>query len=163
MDAEWQANLRKKHIRLIERTVLILDHILADVTQEQATTYRDGDDGWTTLEVLCHLRDFDQFFYERAVMIIEQDYPKLPAYDHDALAIEHKYNEQDLRKVIADLARTRGRFVDFFHNLADDEWERAGIHPESGHFTLTDALIQVGTHDINHTEQITRILLQRNS
>lgn len=163
MDAEWLAKLREKHITLMERSVLILEHVLSSVTQEDATTYRDGDDGWTTLEALCHLRDFDQFFYERAVMIIQQEYPTLPAYDHDALVIERKYNEQDLREVMADLSRTRGRFVDFFRSLDDEEWERAGVHPESGHFTLMDSLIQVGTHDINHTEQITRILLQRNS
>jgi len=94
----------------------------------------------------------------RARMILEQEMPQLPAYDHDALAIERKYNEQDLQQVLAELAQSRAEFVAFFQQLTDEDWLRAGIHPEQGHFTLLDALLQVGSHDVNHLEQITRIL-----
>lgn len=41
--------------------------------------------------------------------------------------------------------------------------ERAGIHPKRGHFTMTDAVIQVGHHDCMHLEQITRILTAGNA
>lgn len=160
MNAEWQQKLRDRYLNLMQKTQAIIGHTLAHISQEQATTLRDGEDGWTVLEVLCHLRDFDGFFQGRAHMILEQDNPQLPAYDHEALAIERQYNQQDLQQVLAQLAQSRARFVTFFEQLDDDDWMRAGTHPENGRFMLLDALLQVGSHDIDHLEQMTRILRQ---
>ena len=153
--------IRNQQIAAIKKTVQIYGHILATVSQEAASTLRDQNDapnGWSALEVLCHVRDFDGFFYGRAVMIRNEANPQLPAYDHEALAIERRYNQQNLKQVYAELVESRQRFVEFFQSLTDDEWERAGIHPESGHFSLMDALMQVSSHDLTHLEQLTRIL-----
>jgi hypothetical protein len=152
--------VHRTHVRLMQYTCQSLGHILQFVSQEVATQFRDGPEGWTILEVVCHLRDFDGFFHHRAMMMLEQEYPHLPAYDHEALAIEHNYNGQNLGEVYAELAASRQRFVTFFKALTPDQWERAGIHPERGHFTMTDAVMQVGHHEANHIEQITRILTQ---
>jgi uncharacterized damage-inducible protein DinB len=152
--------IRKRHIALMEKTIDILANITQSVTQEQATTLRDHDNGWTILEVMCHLRDFDNIFYERARLITEQEYPMLPGYDQEALAAEREYNKQNLAQVYAELKQARQRFAEFFTTLPDPDWERAGMHPEEGHFTMTDAVMQVSRHDITHIEQITRILAE---
>ncbi|MBZ0275348.1 MAG: DinB family protein [Anaerolineae bacterium] len=155
--------VRKAHVGAMRYTHKTVGHVIDTITQEQAATYRDandGDKGWTALEVLCHLRDFDTFFYLRAMMMVEQDYPRLPAYDHEQLAIERDYNHQDLRTVYTEYTTSRERTVAFFKGLTEEQWERSGIHPEKGHFTMTDAVMQVVTHDILHLEQITRILAE---
>jgi uncharacterized damage-inducible protein DinB len=152
-----------RHISIIEHTCAAYGHVLSAITQTQAQTWRDQKDapnGWTALEVLGHVTDYDEIFYRRAVMIVEQDYPRLPAYDHNALVVEHAYNAQDKAVVTACLAQSRARFVAFFRQLEDDQWERAGVHPERGHFTLWDALMQVATHDARHLEQLTRIIAE---
>ncbi|RMG81632.1 MAG: DinB family protein [Chloroflexi bacterium] len=156
-----EAAIRERHIALMELTLAILKNVLHSVSQEDATTYRDGADGWTVLEVLCHLRDFDRIFHERARMMLAEDYPQLPAYDHEQMAIDARYNEQDLREVYEELAQSRQAFIAFFNQLDEDAWQKAGVHPERGHFTMLDALMQVGHHDVVHIEQITRILTQR--
>ena len=153
-------DVRQRHLYLMQTTCQILGHLLQDVSQELATTARDGDDGWTVLEVVCHLRDYDDIFYRRARMMLTQDQPDLPGYDHDALAIERNYNDQVLTEVFATLQQSRRRFVEFFAGLSDADWERTGIHPERGLFSLTDAAMQVGLHDTNHLEQITRIIAE---
>lgn len=151
--------LRRTTLWMMRRTLMTIDNIITEVDQNTATTYRDSGDGWTVLETLCHVRDFDGFFYGRAVMMLEQQpTPQLPAYDHDALAIERRYNEQNLQVVLEDLKASRERFITFFEGLNEDEWERDGIHPERGYFTMTDAAMQVATHDLTHIEQITHIL-----
>lgn len=157
-------DIRRRHVKLMQNTVTILGHILGGVRQTQAETLRDEQDGpkgWSILEIVCHLRDFDEFFAHRARMIVEQDHPILPAYDHEMLAIERDYNHQKLADAYWSLAQSREKFVVFFKQLTDEQWERTGIHPERGEFSVIDAAIQVGHHDCVHIEQITRILAQR--
>ncbi len=158
--------IRQRHISLMEQTLQTLSHVLRPVSQSTATTLRDAHDGpkgWTVLEVLCHLRDYDGIFRHRAELMVREEYPHLPGYDHEALVRERNYNGQELRQVWAELAQSRQATVAFFRSLTDDQWPRAGVHPERGHFTLTDAVVQVGTHDCVHIEQITRILFDNES
>lgn len=155
------ARTRANHIRLMRDTLALLEYILADVSQMTAMTRRDpndGDKGWTVTEVVCHLRDFDRIFLERARRMVAENEPSLPGYDHERMAIEGRYNEQDLRTVLAELRRSRAEFIAFFQQLDADAWRCADIHPERGRFTLDDALMQVGLHDALHLEQLTRIL-----
>jgi hypothetical protein len=147
----------------MEQSLSILGNLLADVSQETATTLRDlndGDKGWTTVEVLCHLRDYDTIFRQRAERIVNEENPRFAPSDHEALARERRYNEQDLRQVYVDLVQSRAQTLAFFQQLTNEQWERAGIHPERGPFSMTDACVQVGTHEILHLEQILRILRQ---
>jgi hypothetical protein len=155
------ARTRTNHIRLMRDTLAILGYILAGVSQTTATTRRDpndGDKGWTVTEVVCHLRDFDRIFLARARRIVAENAPTLIPHDHERLALEGRYNEQDLRAVLDNLRGTRAEFVAFFQGVDEGAWNRAGIHAERGRFTLDDALMQVGLHDALHLEQITRIL-----
>lgn len=148
-------------IRLIQNSIKVYGHILRTITQEQARTWRDQNDapnGWSALEVLCHVADFDEFFCHRVQMMLAEEYPQLPAYDHEALAVERAYNQQDKDAVYARFVESRARFVALFESLNDEQWDRAGVHPESGHFTVLDALMQVGSHDTLHLEQMMRII-----
>ena len=158
MQDEMLSGLRARHIVLMRRTCAILGHLLTNVDHVSAQTRRDGPDGWSVLEVVCHLRDFDTIFHERARLMLENDYPTLTPYDHEALAVERAYNQQSLEQVYAELNASRAAFADFFESLDEAGWGRAGHHPERGHFTMLDALLQVGHHDVDHLEQITRIL-----
>ncbi|KPV49725.1 hypothetical protein SE17_30975 [Kouleothrix aurantiaca] len=151
-------DIRARHIGLMRTTAATITRLLETVSQRDASTLRDGGDGWTILEVLGHLRDFDGFFRGRAEMICAQNYPTLPAYDHESLAIERAYNAGDLRAMLAEFNASREQTRGFFSDLVPEQWERAGVHPERGHFTLTDAAIQVGHHDVTHLEQIAKIL-----
>jgi len=151
-------DIRQHHLRQMQKTVATIGYILTPVTQEVATTLRDGPDGWTVLEVLGHLRDFDAIFRQRAQMMLAQDYPDLPAYDHEQMAIDYRYNEQNLKATYQALLESRQETSAFFAALSDTDWERAGVHPERGHFPMTVACIQVSSHDLTHIEQIAKIL-----
>jgi uncharacterized damage-inducible protein DinB len=154
---------RRRLLQFMRNTHDTLLHVLATVSQETATSLRDahdGDQGWTVLEVLCHLRDFDNIFRRRAQQMCAQDQPTLPFYDHEQLAAEGNYNHQRLTAVKAEFSHSRRQTIVFFEQLDGAQWQRAGIHPERGPFTMLDAALQVGMHDMTHIEQITRILFQ---
>lgn len=149
------------HIRLMRHSLAVLEFMLAEVSQQVATTRRDpndGDRGWTVLEVVCHLRDFDRIFRSRARQMLAESEPRLQGYDHERMAFEFRYNEQDLRTALAELHLSRIETAALFEALQGEQWQRSGIHPERGRFTMDDALLQVGLHDMLHVEQITRIL-----
>jgi len=129
-----------------------------DLTQAQATTARDGDDGWNVVEVMCHLRDFEKIFWERAQAIDETDNPTLKGYDHEQLALLNDYANQQIDDVLADFLKTRQHFLFWLAERPDTAWDRVGTHPENGEITLLGQAVQVATHDMDHLEQIIRIL-----
>lgn len=157
---EQLARVRQTQLYLMDVTIQTLGHTVALLAPEVTTTLRDGPDGWTITEVLAHLRDFDGFFRGRAQLMLEQDNPALPSYDHEAIAIASRYNEQDFRTVYAEMVQSRQQTRTLFAALTTAQWERTGVHPEYGQFTLTDAVMQVGIHDALHIEQIGKILAQ---
>lgn len=150
--------VREKHIGLMGKTLDTLANILQTESEERLQTLRDGEAGWTVTEILCHLRDFDEIFYQRAVRIVSEDNPQLQPVNYEALVIERQYNQQHPHEVYETLRQSRQQFIAFFKALTAEQWERAGVHPAYGEWTLTDAVMQVGHHDANHIEQITRVL-----
>lgn len=152
--------IRLKHIMLMGKTVMTLGNIIRTANPDHLTTLTDGAEGWTAGEVLCHIRDFDVIFRQRAEQMVSEYHPTLTAYDHLVLAAERDYRSQNPFEVYNQLVESRREFIEFFTALTPNQWEAAGIHPERGFFTMTDAVIQVGHHDADHIEQITRILTQ---
>lgn len=152
---DWQFDILQKSLRSIHQ-------MLQGVPQEHLTTYRDGGDGWTVVEVLCHLRDYDEVFLQRATLTMQGDYPGLPNPDPDQLATERRYNDQKPEEVIAAWSANREAFLGLLRGISsEDEWEQAGLHPRRGRFTLHDQLLLASWHDMNHIEQMTRILAEK--
>jgi hypothetical protein len=141
-----------------KRTPVILHALVGGLTAERARSATDGPDGWSVIQVVCHLHDFDGFFQGRVELMLAQDEPELPGYDHEALAIERDYQHQDLPTVEADLIEHRRRFLTLFESLNDEQLARSGIHPENGRITVFDALVQLTHHDLTHLDQIARCL-----
>jgi len=140
------------------RTPVILHGLLHGVTRERAMEATDGPDGWSVVEVVCHLRDYEGFFRGRAEMMLFEENPDLPAYDHEALAIERDYQHQDLREALTVWLEERRLFISIFESLRPEQLARTGVHPENGPITVLDSLIQLTNHDITHIDQVTRCL-----
>lgn len=154
--------IRGWQYQMMNNALLSVKHMLQEADPQALNTYRDSGDGWTVVEVLCHLRDFDELFLRRARMTMSEDYPPLPFPDPDELAAEKNYNAQDVWDVYNAWADWRGQFIAFFQNIKnEDDWERAGQHPKRGRFTLDDQLILTPWHDALHIEQMTRILAEK--
>lgn len=142
----------------MKRTPIVLNGLLHDVSQERAASATDGPGGWSVVEIVCHLRDFDGFFRGRAELMLTGENPMLPAYDHLSIAVERDYAHQDLRAALATLAEERRRFVTLLSGLDADQWQRGGVHPEAGPMRVIDSAFQVVLHDLDHAQQIARCL-----
>ncbi len=148
----------KRNSEMIHLSCTTLGNLLAGLSRETVTTLRDGPDGWTVLEVVCHLRDFEQIFYERLQTALVEEGPSFPLPDQDAMAIERRYNEQDLKIVYAELHTARARFIGAVGPLSQEQLARSFIHPHRGPETIADIVLNITRHDLLHLEQITRIL-----
>jgi len=121
--------------------------------------YRPGSDGgWGIVEILPHLRDWEEIFFERARRIVEEDNPELPGYDDALWPIERDYRGQDPREVFDDFADLRGEHVEFLLTLSPEDWERTGVHSLYGEITLRWMENHVCDHDSVHLEQARDVL-----
>jgi hypothetical protein len=150
--------IRARQFDQLRKNPTIVGYLMHTIPPEGLTLYRDGGEGWTFLEALCHLRDYETVFLERARLIVTQDYPDIPHPDPDQLAAERRYNEQDPESVYADWLERRKQFLAYLDGLKDEEWECAGRDARRGRYTVNDVLIAASWHDTNHIEQMARIL-----
>lgn len=153
------ATLRQWQLNQLRWSIRIVRHTLSSISPADATTYRDGGDGWTVMEVLGHLRDFEEVFIQRAELTLQADNPALPFPDPDTLAQEREYNALDMATVYDEWLAQRQRFIALLAGVAGDEtWERKGQHPVRGPFSLNDQLFLTAMHDSLHLDQIVKIL-----
>lgn len=125
------------------------------------TRWRDGGTGWTAVQVLGHLHDFEDIFWQRAVLTVNADNPPLPFPDPDELAAERDYNLIDWRLLFEGWRQKRDQHMAFLKARTEEDWERPAIHPKRGRFTLHDQLFLTTLHDGIHLEQLARILAEK--
>lgn len=117
---------------------------------------RDG--GWGVVEILAHLRDWEEIFFARSQAIVEQDYPYLPAYDDDLWPIERDYRGQDPLKTLDQFRELRGRHVAFLQGIPIEAWQRLGNHGHLGEISLLWMANHMVEHDRGRLEQIRDVL-----
>jgi hypothetical protein len=137
-----------------------LEGLLRGVTQEQAQAARGGDEGWSIVEVLCHLRDAEERTLARTIAMRDEDDPFLAGYDQEAWARERAYNQADLREALAGFVGFRAQLLAVLGALSAAEWERAGRHEEQGTITISNLIVHIVAHDAIHAAQIARQLGQ---
>lgn len=147
-----------KALRTLRKGPPIVEAVLAGVTQEQAASLRDGPDGWNVLYIICHLRDIEAIFTDRARDLLASPGATFRVVPNDVLIERGNYGAQDLRAALAEYAARRAAFVALLDGLTDDQWRIAGAHPEQGPATLLDVAVNAGLHDTDHIEQLVRVL-----
>ena len=152
-------NLTHDMLDALRATPDTLNRLLAGVTQEQAQKARGGDENWSVIEVLCHLRDAEEFGLQRDILMRDQDNPDILPYDQEKLAIERDYASQDLRAVLADFNAKRQRRIAVLAGLSPEGWQRSGNHTEMGRIDIFSHTLHMVCHDAIHCAQIARQLL----
>jgi hypothetical protein len=135
-----------------------LTRLLEGCSQEQARNARGGDENWSIVEVVMHLRDAEERALERALKIRDEDNPFLEAYDQDEWAKERNYASADLSRALSEFVEFRKAHVDAIKGLAAGGWDRTGEHEEQGQITIRGQVIHLILHDATHSAQIARQL-----
>jgi hypothetical protein len=119
-------------------------------------------DAWAPVEVVCHLRDLEESFLNRLLLIIADDAPRFPTTQPGRWAVERQYLGQDADAAATAFAARRAETLAFFDGLGSAAWERVGYQVDSrGGRTVDDFLTVMAWHDENHLAQLTRALSGR--
>ena len=123
---------------------------------------RPAPKSWAPTEVICHLRDNEEWFLERMRFIVAMDLPRFVATNPDRWADERQYLTNDATVALAAFVRRRRETLEFLRQLEPDAWARAGVHVDSrGRRTINEFLSVMAWHDDNHLDQLRRALAGR--
>jgi hypothetical protein len=145
-----------KALRTLRKTHTLLLDTLRGVTQEQSRALRDGQDGWSVLYVVCHLRDYEAACRERVEAMLARDNPTFAVVSNEEWERRGAYADQDTWAVVANLRARREGLIALLEGLSGEDWRRPGVHPQQGPATVLDVAINIGLHDVDHLEQLAR-------
>ena len=109
---------------------------------------------WSTLEVVCHLVDFDPIYADRMKRVIAENNPQLLGADEAHFAAALAYHSRDLEEELTIFERTRSQMARILRTLPDEALNRVGVHNERGPMTLEKLLTGVTNHVTHHVQFI---------
>ena len=112
---------------------------------------------WSAREIVHHLGDSESTSAWRLRKLLVEDNPLIQGYDQDAFASRLRYNERDMAPALEAFRCARESTMQVLQLMTDDDWNRAGTHSESGHYTTEDWLTIYAAHAHNHAAQIHRL------
>jgi hypothetical protein len=128
-----------------------LREAVAGLTPEQLRA-RPVPGKWSTLEVVCHLADFDPILADRMKRVIAEDRPTLLGADEKRFAAALAYHERDLEEELSLIEQTRRQLARVLRTLQPEALSRVGVHNERGELTL-ERLLTIATKHIPHHVQ----------
>lgn len=131
-------------------------HLFRGLSEEEVRR-RPAQDEWSLLELACHLRDSAIEEGLRARRMVEEDNPTLEPYDPDRRAVERDYAAEDPARALTAVRAYLTGYAYQLERFTDEEWERAGVHPERGPVTVLSRAEEEVEHIRDHLEQMRRV------
>src|SRR5207244_11301039 len=158
---EYARRPREERLARIARTPAELADAVRGV-DAGVLVRRPAPKSWAATEVICHLRDNEEWFLERMKLIVAMDLPRFVATNPDRWADERQYLTNDAAIALGAFTRRRRETLAFLRPLEPDPWARAGVHVDSRRRRTVDEFLSVmAWHDDNHLDQLIRPLLGR--
>jgi uncharacterized damage-inducible protein DinB len=116
---------------------------------------------WSVVEILAHLGDAELAGAWRIRAILGSPGTPLQAYDQDAWAAALHYRERDARQCLEQFRVLREANLALLKSLTPEQWKQYGMHAERGKETIEHIVRMFAGHDLNHLQQIERIVAAR--
>ena len=126
----------------------LLRQAVAGMSREQLLA-RPIPGKWSTLEVICHLGDFEIVGADRIKRVIAENEPTLFGGDENLFAARLAYHERDAGEELLLMETIRKQVARILRTLKPEDFHRRGIHSEAGPLTL-EAFVQRSTGHIPH-------------
>jgi uncharacterized damage-inducible protein DinB len=143
-------------IAAYERGIDELRAAVAGLTPDQLRS-RPIAGKWSSLEVVCHLADCEQFFADRMKRTLGMDRPLLVGADGFRYPEPLAYQQHDLEEELALVAITRRQMARTLRLAPPEAWQRTAVHTETGLVTLRQLLL----HAINHVQHHLKFVAEK--
>jgi hypothetical protein len=118
-------------------------------------------DKWSIGEIVAHISDTELVGGYRIRAILGQPGTQIIGFDQDAWVTALHYDKRDLKKSFAQYCALREANLALLKSLTPEQWKHAGVHNERGEESVETIARMFAGHDINHIEQIERILAKK--
>jgi uncharacterized damage-inducible protein DinB len=108
----------------------------------------------STLEVVCHVADFEPIMADRMKRVIAEDNPTLVGADENRFLAALAYHDRDLEQELSIVDQTRGQMARILRQIPAEAWQRTGNHTERGPRTLEQLLLGAIDHIPHHVQFI---------
>ena len=123
--------------------------------QQLDTPYRPG--GWTVRQTVHHIADSHMNSYVRfKLALTEEQPPTIVSYYEDRWA-ELADSKPPVEVSLAIIDGVHQRWTTLLDSMTDTDFNKIFKHPETGEWTLGDALALYAWHSGHHTAHITRL------
>jgi hypothetical protein len=119
---------------------------------------RPAPDKWSVSEILAHLAEAEIVGAFRMRLILGAPGTPIAAFDQNAWVISGHYEKRDPRKSVEQFRVVREANLALLKSLTAEQWKHYGMHAERGQETIEHIVRMFAGHDINHLQQIERIL-----
>jgi hypothetical protein len=119
---------------------------------------RPAPEKWSPAEIIAHLADVEIVIGWRVRSILGAPGTPIQAFDQDAWVTTGHYAKRDTRKSLEQFRVLRDTNLALYKTLSPEQWKHHGMHSERGEETLEKIVRMMAGHDVNHLEQIERIL-----
>jgi hypothetical protein len=119
---------------------------------------RSAPEQWSVVEILAHLADSEIVCGWRLRAILGAPGKPIEAYDQNAWAAAGHYATRDPRECIEQFRAIRKANLSLLNSLTPEQWSHHGLHAERGKETVERIVSLIAGHDLNHLQQIKRLL-----
>jgi hypothetical protein len=147
----------KDPLRLQQAAPAKLAALLKGKNNKQLTR-RPAPDKWSVAEILAHLADGELVIAWRIRQILTNNAIPIQAYDQDLWAKTFDYAHRDPRQSLSNFRTLREANLALLKSVPRKLWENYGVHQERGNESVSHVVRMVAGHDLNHLQQVERIL-----
>jgi len=122
---------------------------------------RPAPEKWSAAEIIGHLADAAIVVSWRIRAILGAPGTPIQAFDQDAWVAAGHYSKRDAHKSLEQFRVLRETNLALYKMLSPDQWKHHGMHAERGEESVERIVGMMAGHDINHLEQIERLLARR--
>jgi hypothetical protein len=109
---------------------------------------------WSTLEVVCHLADFEPIYADRMKRVIAEENPLLLSGDPDKFQARLAYANRDVAEELTIIETVRNQMARILKTLSESDFTRTGKHSTDGPLSLAVLLDRITGHIPHHLEFI---------
>ena len=122
---------------------------------------RPAPEKWSPAEIIAHLADVEIAVSWRVRSILGAPGIPVQAFDQDAWVVAGHYGKRDARKSLEQFRVLRETNLTLYKMLAPEQWKHYGMHAERGEESIERIVQMLAGHDINHLEQVERLLARK--